>query len=107
MLLYAILMFVFSLLFLGFGVAICRGNTKLIHDYHQEHIKEQDLPAYGRAFSRGMFAIFLTLAAAGAVALLGESGTILAVSLAILFVGLVVSIVIIVKAQKKYNGGLF
>ena len=39
MIIYSIIMFVTAALFLALGTAIYKGNTKLIHDYHQRNIK--------------------------------------------------------------------
>ncbi len=105
MIAYSILMFVIAAFFLIVGIAIYKGNTKLIHDYHQTHIKESERQEYGRAFAKGMFTICATLIISGIIALFGEEGTIIAASLIVLFAGLIVSFVILAKVQKKYNGG--
>ena len=102
---YSILMFVIAAFFLIVGIAIYKGNTKLIHDYHQTHIKESERQEYGRAFAKGMFTICAALIISGIIALFGEEGTIIAASLIVLFAGLIVSFVILAKVQKKYNGG--
>ena len=107
MIVYSIIMFPAAILFLAFGIAVYRGNTKLIHDYHQTNVNESEQKKYGRAFSKGMFAISATLLISGIIALFGEEGIILISSLFVLTVGLIVSIVILVRVQKKYNGGLF
>lgn len=104
---YSIIMFIVAALFLIFGVFIHNGNTKLIHDYHQARIKEADQKDYGRAFAKGMFSVALTLIFSGIVALFGKESPIAVASVAILFIGLVISFMLIVKVQKKYNGGLF
>ena len=107
MIAYSIIMLVTAVLFLVFGIAVYKGNTKLIHDYHQANIKESEQHEYGRAFAKGMFAICATLFVSGIIALFGEEGFIVATSLSVLTVGLIVSVIILVKVQKKYNGGLF
>ena len=107
MIVYSIIMFAAAVLFLAFGIATYKGNTKLIHDYHRTNVKESERPEYGRAFAKGMFAICATLFVSGIIALFGEEGFIVATSLSVLTVGLIVSVIILVKVQKKYNGGLF
>lgn len=104
---YSIMMFVVAILFLAVGIAIYKGNTELIHDYHQTNIKESVREEYGRDFAKGMFAICATLLISGIISLFGKEGLIVAASLIVLCVGLIVSIMILVKVQKKYNGGLF
>ena len=103
MLVYSIIMFAVAALFLGLGVAVYQGNTKLIHDYHQTKVKETERKAYGKAFAKGMFAICATLFISGLIALMD----ILGVSLIVLLMGLIVSVVMLAKVQRKYNGGLF
>lgn len=107
MILYSIIMFLVAILFLSLGISIHKGNTKLIHDYHQTNIKESKLNEYGKAFAKGMFAICATLLISGIIALFGEEDSVVAASIIILAAGLIVSIVVLVKVQKKYNGGLF
>ena len=105
MIAYSIFMFTIAVLSLMFGIAIYKGNTKLIHDYHQTHVKESERQEYGRAFAKGMFAICATLTISGIVALFGEEGALVAASLIVLFAGLIVSFIILAKVQRKYNGG--
>ncbi len=105
MIVYSIFMFVIAAFFLIVGIDIYKGNTKLIHNYHQTHVKESERQEYGRAFAKGMFTICATLIISGIIALFGEEGTIIAASLIVLFAGLIVSFVILAKVQKKYNGG--
>ena len=107
MIVYSIIMFVTAVLFLAFGIAVYNGNTDLIHDYHRTNIKESELQEYGRAFAKGLFAMFATLLISGIIALFGEESLIMAASLVVLFVGLIVSVMVLLKVQKKYNGGLF
>ena len=104
MLVYSIILFVVAVVFLVLGIAVYRGNTNLIHDYHQTNVKETERREYGRAFSKAMFAVFATLLISGIVALFGK---ILLVSFIVLGAGLIVSGVIFGTVQKKYNGGLF
>ena len=105
MIAYSVFMSVTAVFFLAVGIAIYKGNTKLIHDYHQTHVKEAERREYGRAFSKGMFAICATLVISSIIALFGDDGAVVAAALIVLFAGLVVSIIILAKVQKKYNGG--
>ena len=107
MIAYSIILFLAAILFLALGIAVYKGNTNLIHDYHQTNIKESDRTEYGRAFAKGMFAICATLFISAMIALFGKEGSMITGSLLVLFAGLIVSVVVIVKVQKKYNGGLF
>lgn len=107
MVIYVVTMSLTALLFLGFGIAIYKGHTGLIHDYHQKHIAQKDLPAYGREFSVGMFTMSAALFLSGIIFLFGESKAVVLSSVAVMTVGLIISFVILAKVQKKYNGGFF
>ena len=105
MIAYSVFMFVIAAFFLIVGIAIYKGNTKLIHDYHQTHVKESERQEYGRALAKGMFTICATLIISGIIALFGEEGAIVAASLIVLFACLIVSFAILAIVQQKYNGG--
>lgn len=102
---YASIMLLAAILFLVLGIAIYKGNTKLIHDYHQTHIKESERLDYGRAFAKGMFVICAALFISGIMAFFGAGA--LAASLMVLTAGTIVSIIMLVRVQKKFNGGVF
>ncbi len=105
MLAYSIIMFLGAVILVGMGIAIYRGKTDLIHDYHQTNVT--DKAAYGKAFAKVMFSFSLTLVFSGITALFGEAKTIVVASVAILLIGLIISFIVLVKVQKKYNGGVF
>lgn len=102
----SIILFAGAVLFFALGIALYRGNAKLIHDYHQKNVKESEKRAYARAMSKGLFSICATLLLSGVIAWRSKDGAVLA-SVAVLLAGLFVSVVILVRAQNKYNGGLF
>ena len=102
MLVYSIIMFLIAVLFTGLGIAIYRGKTDLIHDYHQT--KVADKAAYGKAFGKAMFVIAAALLLSGIIGLFDNSEIF---AVAVLIVGVVVGIGCIVAVQRKYNNGVF
>ena len=102
MLVYFIIMFLVAALFTVLGIAIYKGKTDLIHDYHQT--KVTDKSAYGKAFGKAMLLIAAVMLLSGIIGLF-ENLVMLAV--AILIIGLVIGIGCIVAVQRKYNNGLF
>ena len=102
MLLYSVIMFCTAAVFVWMGIAIYKGKTHLIHQYHQT--KVTDFPSYAKAFGKAMFVFALAMLASGIVGLF-KSLTMLAVIL--LFIGLIAGIVSIAAVQRKYNGGFF
>ena len=98
MLLYSIIMFLVAVLFAVQGIAIYKGKTDLIHDYHQT--KVTDKSAYGKAFGKAMLVIATVMLLSG---IIGLFKNLLMLAVAILIIGLVVGIGCIVAVQKKYN----
>ena len=107
MIAYSIIAVITAVLVFAFGIAIYRGNTKLIHDYHQTNVKESERLEYGRAFAKGLFVLCVTLLISGMIALFGKGNLIVAASLVVLFAGLIVFVIVLGKVQKKYNAGRF
>ena len=95
-------MFLVAVLFTVLGIAIYKGKTDLIHDYHQT--KVTDKSAYGKAFGKAMLVISTVMLLSG---IIGLFKNLLMLAVAILIIGLVVGIGCIVAVQKKYNKGVF
>ena len=102
MLVYSIIMFLVSALFTVLGIAIYKGKTDLIHDYHQT--KVTDKSAYGKAFGKATLLIATVMLLSGIIGLFEK---LLILAVAILIIGFVIGIGCIVAVQKKYNKGVF
>ena len=100
--LYSIIMFLVAVLFTVLGIAIYKGKTDLIHDYHQTKVTNKS--AYGKAFGKAMLVIATVMLLSG---IIGLFKNLLVLAVAILIIGLVVGIGCIVAVQKKYNKGVF
>lgn len=105
MIAYSVLMFATAALFFGLAVAIYRGNTNLIHAYHQTHIEETDKKGYGKSFSKGLFVLSASLVISGIIALLGTNTPVVIISISILLIGMIIAFTVIAKVQKNFNGG--
>ena len=105
MITYSIIMFLTAILFVVIGVAIYRGKTNLIHDYHQTNVTDKS--AYGKSFGKAMFVVSAALLLSGIISLFGGSELISMIAVAVLFVGLFIGIAWIVAVQIKYNKGIF
>lgn len=101
----SILYFAIAAIFIVVGILIFRGNTDLIHDYHQKNVKDFD--GYGKGMGKGIISIgvFFLIGAVVTLAVRCESGTIAGIIVSLS--GFVMSLIYILKVQKKYNGGLF
>lgn len=96
MLLYSIILFLVAAIFTGVSIAIYKGKTDLIHDYHQT--KVTDKAAYGKAFGKAMFVITAAILLSGIIGLI-ENLELFAV--AVLIVGLIIGFACIAAVQKK------
>ena len=95
-------MFLVAVLFTVLGIAIYKGKTDLIHDYHQTKVTNKS--AYGKSFGKAMLVIATVMLLSG---IIGLFKNLLILAVAILIIGLVVGIGCIVAVQKKYNKGIF
>ena len=105
MLLYSIIMFLAAVPMGWVSIAIYRGKTDLIHDYHQTKVR--DKTAYGKAFGKAMLVVSTALFLSGIVNLFGNSEKIAMIAVAVLFIGLIIGIACIIAVQIKYNKGVF
>ena len=105
MLLYAVLMFAVSALFIVLGIMIYRGRTDLIHSYHQRNVK--DKASYGRAFGKALFAVACAPLISGIIGLFSDSDLLVIIAVLVLLFGFVPGSCRILAVQRKYNKGLF
>ena len=99
---YSIILFFVAAIFIVMSIAIYKGKTDLIHDYHQTKVTNK--AAYGKAFGKALFIIAITLLLSGIIGLMDNSAMI---AVALLIIGLCIGTGCIVAVQKKYNKGLF
>jgi hypothetical protein len=98
---FSIILFLTSVLLIIIGVIIYKGNIELIHSYHQENVT--DKVGYGKAMGKALIILSLPLIASGIIAFFTES----VIPTIVLIVGMVIGFIPIIKAQNKYNGGVF
>lgn len=102
MLVYAIIMFIAAAVFIGVGIAVYKGKTDLIHDYHQS--KVTDKTAYGKAFGKALLVMAVALLFSG---IIGPWNNMAAFAVAVLITGLCAGAGCMVSVQRKYNKGVF
>lgn len=105
MLPYSIIMFLTGAILLGLSIAIYKGRTQLIHDYHQTRVT--DKAAYGKAFGKALWVVSAAPLLSGIIGLLGYTEAIAAAAVAVLVVGIGIGLCCIVAVQRKYNKGVF
>ena len=99
-----------GLLCIGLGISNARGNISTLHSYHRSRVKEEDVQPYGKQVGAGTIIIGSGLALYGVftmITLLTEKQIFSGIGSGIMMIGLVVGLLITVKAMMKYNGGIF
>lgn len=99
---YSIILFLTGALFAGLGIAIYRGKTDLIHDYHRT--KVTDHAAYGKAFGKAMFVMAAAMVLSGVIGLVEHLA---ALAVTVLIAGVCIGVGCIIAVQRKYNQGVF
>lgn len=100
MIVYAIILWIIAAVFAVMAVLIYKGNTNLIHDYHQT--KVTDKAAYGKAFGKAFGTLPVAMTLSGVIGLYH-----IWIALAVLAIGFAAGFAAILRVQKKYNGGVF
>lgn len=93
-----------GILLLVLGLLLCRKQSiSVLHDYHTRNVTREDVPAYTLLVGLGLIAMGAGCVLTGLIALLlEEPGGWLALP-----IGFLAGLILIGKAQKKYNGGWF
>ena len=78
-------------------------KLSLVHDYHTRRIQEEDVPAYSRLLGFGLLAIGAGCVLTGVVAL----GLERPLGWIAFPAGFLAGLALILRAQRKYNGGVF
>ena len=105
MLVYSIIMFLTAAVFAVLSIAIYKGKTDLIHDYHQTRVA--DKAAYGKDFGKALSVISAALLLSGITSLCGNFERIAVSAVAVLIIGIGTGICCIAAVQQKHNKGFF
>ena len=93
-----------GLLLAAFGLLIWRKQkVTLIHDYHWKNVRKSDLPAYTRLMGIGLCVMGAGVALTGPVNYVFKSQK----GLWCFVLGFAAGLIVMNKAQKKYNGSWF
>ena len=88
---------------IGLGLVIwLKQKASLIHEYHYKNVKKADIPAYTRLVGTSLLLIGIGICITGALNL-AESP----LWWIPLLIGLVAGVLVMNRAQKKYNGSWF
>ena len=76
-------------------------KVSILHDYHYKNVKKSDIPAYTKQVGIGLIIIGCGIIITGLLNLVNSS-----LWWVSLLAGLIIGLIILYKAQKKYNGSV-
>ncbi len=101
----------------GLGLSVCvlgiinmTGNISSLHWYHRQRVAEENRKPFGKLIGLGTLIIGIALIVFGTLLFIHEYTQLIALVImgeVELIAGIVVGMVIIFYAMKKYNGGIF
>ena len=93
-----------AILLLVCGIVIFKGNISIIHSYHVKNVT--DIKGYGKAMGAGLLIMSVAPAFGGVVHMLELDAPVFLVPVVdgVIFL---IGIILIVRAQYKYNGSIF
>ena len=91
-----------GLLCIVLGVLLWKKQMiSLLHDYHHKHVKQKDIPAYTKQIGIGLILVGAGILITGVLNLFYSAYWWVA-----LVAGFVSGLIVMYKAQKKYNGSV-
>lgn len=104
MLFELIFMSILGVIFIWMGFLIWKKEKiTLIHSYHYTKVKEEDKKAYTQQMGKGVIIIGIGMILTGGIDYVTET----AYGWIFFILCFIIGFVFIIRAQKKYNGGLF
>ena len=103
MIIYSIILIAVAIVLALIAVRINKGQTDLIINYHQSRVKPEEKLRYARDFSKGIFCLSGTMLIAGITVLFTK----VLIADIILVAGIIISVVILIRVQNRYNKGVF
>lgn len=105
-----IFVIILGIILVAFGVLNLKGNISSLHSYHRDRVAKEDVKPFGKLVGIGTIIIATSLIIMGAFSLVTYYTSIKAFIIAgeiTLGVGLVIGLIIMFYAIKKYNKGIF
>ena len=103
MIIYSIILIIVAIVLAVIAIRINKGQTDLIINYHQSRVKPEEKLRYARDFSKGIFCLSGTMLIAGITVLITK----VLIADIILVAGIIISVVILIRVQNRYNKGIF
>ena len=104
------LTFIVGAILIILGISHTKGNISSLHSYHIKNIKEEDILPFGKRVGIGNIIIGISIILYSILMAIFETLKIkmlLAASIFVLLIGILIGIVIALRAIIKYNHSLF
>ena len=104
------LTFIVGAILIILGISHTKGNISSLHSYHIKNIKEEDILPFGKRVGIGNIIIGISIILYSVLMAIFETLKIkilLAASIFVLLIGILIGIVIALRAIIKYNHSLF
>ena len=105
-----IFIFILSVVVTIIGIMNVRGNVSMLHKYHRKRVSEEDMLPFARLVGIGTIIVGVSLFIKSIFALIiyfSGNSILDAVGSIVTDIGLVVGLIVIFRAIKKYNKGIF
>ena len=92
------------------GILNTKGNLSMLHSYHWDKVREEDILPFGKLVGRGMMVVGSSIILNGVLSILSvqlDNKLLLWIGMGLLVVGIAVGCGIAFYAMKKYNHGIF
>lgn len=92
------------------GIMNMRGNISMLHSYHRNRVEEEDILPFGKRVGIGMIIVGISIiffSGMSAVTLKTDNQLFMIIGSVVMIIGMAVGFVIMFRAMKKYNKGIF
>ena len=87
------------------GILIRKGNASILHSYHYKNVT--DIDAYSKEMGSAVMFMSIPACINGFMTLFAHIKIVSVISAALLFIGIIICVMHLLKVQIKYNGSLF
>ena len=101
----AVVSTVVGIVLLIVGFLIRKGNVSILHSYHYKNVT--DIDAYSKEMGSAVMFMSIPACINGFMTLFAHIKIVSVISAALLFIGIIICVMHLLKVQIKYNGSLF
>ncbi len=107
MILYGVIVLIAGVAMLVLSILLCLGRINLLHDYHQNNVKEENKKKFALSMGISLMIGSMGMISSGLISIIVNNESIFLVSILLLLIPLLISIILLFIFIKKYNGQIF